>query len=180
MELGLTDRLRRNEQLSRTTQAAAPEKAEATPLTKRQQARADQLELSKRALAMLEQQRKQTEVIHRQEKKEDEGGLLGELETANAQLEAFDKEMKTMQKCQKIAARIMAGDKVPPEDLRYLMEHDSNGYKLAMALRRPKEDPEEWESVLDDEDRNGGTSEGGDASAADAAPAPAADAGGGE
>ena len=49
----------------------------------------------------------------------------------------------------------MKGNRVPPEDLRYLMEHDQAGYKLAMAMRRHNPDPEDEESVLDDEDRNG-------------------------
>ena len=49
----------------------------------------------------------------------------------------------------------MKGNRVPLEDLRYLMEHDQAGYKLAMAMRRHNPDPEDEESVLDDEDRNG-------------------------
>ena len=44
------------------------------------------------------------------------------------------------QPCQ-IAASIMRGDRVPPEDMAYLMNNDPEGYKLAMAMRRENPDP---------------------------------------
>lgn len=44
---------------------------------------------------------------------------------------------------------------MPPEDLAYLMNNDPEGYKLAMAMRRENPDPEDCESVLDEEDRAG-------------------------
>ena len=50
------------------------------------------------------------------------------------QLDSMEDKLDMMNKCQKIAAAIMRGDRVPPEDLRYLMEHDKEGYKLAMAF----------------------------------------------
>lgn len=62
--------------------------------------------------------------------------------------------MKTMQRCQKIAARIMRGDKVPPEDERYLMMNDPDGYKLAVAMRTPKRNPKKWKSVLEEEEQD--------------------------
>lgn len=73
----------------------------------------------------------------------------------NSELDALTKSLKIMDKCRKIASRIIKGDKVPPQDERYLMENDPNGYKLALACRKPKENPKEWESVLDEEDREG-------------------------
>ena len=40
------------------------------------------------------------------------------------------------------------------------MENDPKGYKIAMAMKVfVKEDKKECESVLDDEDKNGGASE---------------------
>ena len=52
----------------------------------------------------------------------------------------------------------MKGDKVPPQDEQYLMENDPDGYKLALVCRTPKEKPKEWESVLEDEEREGAES----------------------
>ena len=89
-------------------------------------------------------------------------GYLDAMETQKKQLDSMDKKLDMMNKCQKIAAAIMRGDRVPPEDLRYLMEHDKEGYKMALALRRPKKDPEDVKSVLDEEDRNGNQTEGTD------------------
>ena len=58
------------------------------------------------------------------------------------------KTMQIMKICNKIAARIRAGDHVPLKDLRYLMKHDIRAYQMAMASRKPKEDPKEWESAI--------------------------------
>ena len=58
-----------------------------------------------------------------------------------------------------IAARIARGDKVPPEDERYLLERDPTGFKLAMASRRPKRKPKQWKSALTDEDKTARTVE---------------------
>lgn len=74
-------------------------------------------------------------------------------------------ELKIKQRCQKIAARIMAGDKVPPQDMQYLSQNDMQTFKLAMAARMmaPKKKPKEWESALEDEDEEdpGGMESGG-------------------
>ena len=69
----------------------------------------------------------------------------------------------------KISASIIKGDKVPLKDLKFLMENDPAGYKLAMALRKEKKDPEEVESVLEDEEQPvsaEGEEDGGEAPAA--------------
>ena len=59
----------------------------------------------------------------------------------------------------------MAGDKVPPQDMQYLAENDSLGYKMAMAGRMlSKEKPKEWESVLEDDEKEAGASGGSGAS----------------
>lgn len=78
----------------------------------------------------------------------------------NSELDCLTKALKVMDKCRIIASRIVKGDKVPPQDEKYLMENDPEGYKLAMACRQPKEKPKEWKSVLDEEDRAGGGSGG--------------------
>ncbi len=69
----------------------------------------------------------------------------------------LSKSLKVMERCRKIASRIMKGDKVPPQDEQYLMECDPDGYKLALACRVPKENPKKWESVLEDEEQENGS-----------------------
>ena len=94
-----------------------------------------------------------------------------------AMLDFLDKSMKELDTCQTIAARITAGDKVPDEDLRYLMRHDPDSYRLAIAMRKPKPDPRLWKSALDDEQRESPAS-GDGASAVQEASAAAARSGG--
>ena len=63
-------------------------------------------------------------------------------------LESMREAMEILKTCSTIAARVRAGDKVPRKDLQYLMKHDMRAYQLAMAARRPKEDPKEWKSAV--------------------------------
>ena len=74
-------------------------------------------------------------------------------------LESMREAMEILKTCSTIAARVRAGDKV----LQYLMKHDMRAYQLAMAARRPKEDPKEWKSAVPKERQ---------AQAAQPAPAP--------
>lgn len=173
MELRATRELRRSAQLDKTVEKKAdtPAKAQAP----QRQEPADKLTLSRQALAFVEEQRRQMwdAAQEREQKKQDRiGGMLDAMDTQKKQLDSMEKKLDTMNKCQKIAAAVMRGDRVPPEDLRYLMEHDKEGYKMAMAMRRPKKDPKDVESVLDEEDRNGGQTKetgGGEAPSAEAA-----------
>ena len=126
---------------------------------------ADRVELSRRWVEQMENQRFQLlALLDGGERKDhkDSGGILGYMETEEDKLDALSEHLKIQQKCMKIAMRIMQGKKVPPQDERYLMEHDPNGYKLAMALRKPpKKDEKECKSVLDGEDKQSGKSSGG-------------------
>lgn len=138
-------------------------KAEAAPAASpRNLPRGDRLALSREAVAYVEERHRQNlERIQREAAR-----MAGETEAdgESGELEAFDQAMRTMRKCHEIAARIMRGDKVPPEDEAYLMQNDPTGYKLALAMRTPKKNPKEWESILDDEDCGGaGDAAGGEA-----------------
>lgn len=177
MELRATRELRRNAQLDRVMgkKADTPDTSTSAQAPQRQ-APADKLTLSQQALAFAEEQRRQMwdAAQEREQKKQDRiGGMLDAMDTQKRQLDSMEKKLDTMNKCQKIAAAVMRGDRVPPEDLRYLMEHDKEGYKMAMAMRRPKKDPKDVESVLDEEDRNGGQTKeadgGGEAPSVEAA-----------
>ena len=132
---------------------------------------ADRLELSRQWVEAMEEQRARTQAAMLAGGKNaegDSGGLLGYMETEEDKLDAMSEQLDTQMKCLKIAMNIMKGKKVPPEDERYLMEHDPDGYKLAIAMKSmTKEDKKECESVLDDEDKEGGES----GEAGEAAPA---------
>lgn len=159
MELRSTREMRRNEQLSR----AAPKKADtsaapAQPQPARSQAGSDRLTISKQAVDYLEEMSQKMWESTEERKARKQSWLDAQLsawETKKDQLDDMEKKLDILNKCQKIAASIMKGDNVPPEDMAYLMEHDQEGFKMAIAMRRPKKDPEDVKSVLDDEDRNG-------------------------
>lgn len=181
MELRATREMRRSAQLEKATpkKADAPAKAQAS----QPKEPADKFSLSRQALAYVEEQSRQAWDPEEGQSKKDSAiqGWLDAMETQKKQLDSMEDKLDMMDKCQKIAAAIMRGDRVPPEDLRYLMEHDKEGYKLALALRREKKDPEKVESVLDEEDKKVGSAESaGDSGEAPSVSAPEASSGGGD
>lgn len=130
----------------------------------------DRCTLSRQALEYLERQNALEQELAERRARQQEAlsSGLSEMESKKKQLDMMEKALDVMRKCMKIAASVMKGNRVPPEDLRYLMENDPEGYKMAMALRRDNPDPEDEKSVLDDEDRNGGASDSADAGSAPA------------
>lgn len=158
MELRSTRELRRNGQLTRAREKQAADDSSAPAEPARKQPQADRVSLSRQAVSFLEEQNRrmweyQQERDQRRQARMDE--KLSGLDGAKSRLKRMERELDILSKCQKIAASIMKGNRVPLEDLRYLMEHDQAGYKLAMAMRRHNDDPEDEESVLDEEDQNG-------------------------
>ena len=127
---------------------------------------ADRLELSQQCVQTMEEQRAriQAAVLTGADQEEKSNGILDMLDQPSAeeeQLDAMSEQLDVQMKCLKIAMNIMKGKKVPPEDERYLMENDPNGYKLAMSMKSMvKEDKKECKSVLDDEDKNGSSKTG--------------------
>lgn len=127
---------------------------------------ADRLELSQQCVQTMEEQRAriQAAVLTGADQKEKSNGILDMLDQPSAeeeQLDAMSEQLDVQMKCLKIAMNMMKGKRVPPEDERYLMEHDPEGYKLAIAMRRlPEKDDEECESVLKDEDKTSGEADG--------------------
>lgn len=106
--------------------------------------RSDRLELSQELREKLSEQQK----AHMAELAQVEKDAKAAQEQAEAQAEAF----KVLMRCIKIAGRIISGDIVPSEDEQYLLENEPKMYQMAVAARTPKEDPEEWDSVLEDEE----------------------------
>ena len=150
MELSISGRQRRAAQITKATPQTENNTAEASKGKASIKFKSDQASWSQAALSFLQELNRQD--LEKQRK------LLEQKQKKSGELDSLTKSLKVMDKCRKIASRIMKGDKVPPEDERYLQENDMNGYKLALACRTPKEKPKEWKSVLDDEDRNGGGS----------------------
>lgn len=171
MELGRTGEVRRGGRIVSTGMAVSKKSAVSGPLPPAQ-AKADRLALSRQVVNYLEERNRQ--IMEASRKREEESS------PEKRQLDLMEKALKTMDKCQKIFARVSAGDKVPPEDLRYLEKNDPEGYKLALALRTPKKHPKEWKSVLDDEDRERPADETGESSGAGESPQPEAVAAGSE
>lgn len=165
MELRATREMRRNEQLSKAiAKKAETEAAPAKAPASRPQTPTDKVSLSQQALAFVqEQNRKMWEAAQQREQRRQDrmADSLSALENTKQELDLLEKAMDVQEKCLKIAASIMKGNRVPPEDLEYLMNNDPEGYKLAMAMRCENPDPEDEESVLSDEDRNGSARESG-------------------
>lgn len=177
MELRTTREMRRSEQLSKAMakKAEGEAPAQAQPALKQQKTPADKLTLSQQAMAFIDEQNRKRWEWEQEREQRRQGrmdGSLSALESSGQGLDILDKGLKVLNKCQKIAASIMKGDNVPPEDLIYLMKNDPEGFKMAMAMRRPKEDPEDVESVLDDEDRGGSVEESGGGEEAPSVSAP--------
>lgn len=121
---------------------------------------ADRLELSCQWAESMEQQRfqAQTALLSGAKEKKQSNTILDMLDGPDSEeLKAETDQLKVRRRCMEIARRIMAGKKVPPRDLQYLMEHDPEGYKMAIALRKPpKKNEKECESVLKDEEEGSG------------------------
>jgi len=165
MELRSTREMRRNQRLDQAAAGRADRSAPAPAPAPSQPARpaADRVSLSRQAVSFLEEQNRRMWQYQQEREQRRQSRLdseLSALDTAKNRLKRMEDELDILNKCNKIAASIMKGNRVPTEDLRYLMEHDQAGYKLAMAMRRHNPDPKDEESVLDEEDRGSGETAG--------------------
>ena len=151
MELSVNGRQRRAAEISSAAPAAAKKPKAGITF---QKSRTDKQEWSQQALTFLQE-------VNRQDM-EQRRKLLEAKQKGSSELDALAKSMKVMEQCRKIASRIMKGDKVPPQDERFLMEADPDGYKLALACRVPKEKPKEWESVLEEDREESSAGTGGE------------------
>lgn len=165
MEITFENRLKRTERLVRpdgTGRDASAGEAAVSAAAPRTDRVSSSQQAVRQAVEQMEQQSQRLAALLRQdqpaEKKTHIWDMLdGEEETGNSEADALGEQMKAMERCHKIAARIMRGDKVPPEDEQYLMLNDPDGYKLAMAMRTPKRNPKKWESVLKEEEKDAGS-----------------------
>ena len=157
MELRVGNRLRTASRLIRPEGKKEDAASAASP-----RPQTDRFVLSRQIAEQLEaQNRLLMDLARKEEKKPFVWDMMdGCEETGNSEADALGEQMKTMERCHKIAARIMRGDKVPPQDERYLMLNDPEGYKLVLAMRAHKRNPKKWESVLEEEGAETGRSYG--------------------
>ena len=173
MEITFENRLRRTAIRPDGTKKGSPAVSAGEPRTDRV---ASSQQAVRQAVEQLEEQSQRLMTLVQEDRQAEKKPSIwdivdGEEETGGSEADALDEQMKTMERCHKIASRIMRGDKVPPEDEQYLMMNDPDGYKLALAMRTPKKKPKEWESVLKDEEEKSSESDGeaGEAPAAESA-----------
>ena len=150
------------------------------PVADREKIRADRIELSKKAVDYVNgHASEQGEELGREEepltkaeehmkKKADKRKLAKQMldavrmqslqmqEQSKKQTDSMQKALDKMKKCSRIAAHIQKGGKVPPEDEKYLIEHDPKLYMMAMAMRMMKKDKDKkYDSELTEEDLRG-------------------------
>lgn len=162
MEITFENRLKRTERLVRPDgsgrDASAGEAAVSAAAPRTDRVSSSQ-QAVRQAVEQMDRQSQRLAALLRQDQPAEKKTYIwdmldGEEETGNSEADALGEQMKAMERCHKIAARIMRGDKVPPEDEQYLMLNDPDGYKLAMAMRTPKRNPKKWESVLKEEEKD--------------------------
>ena len=74
-------------------------------------------------------------------------------EAAEAQGEGYEDLAKALE----IARRILNGDIVPAQDEQFLMEFNSEIYMRVKSMAEAKEDPEEYDSLLEEEEDDNGS-----------------------
>lgn len=75
-----------------------------------------------------------------------------QLEVSGEQTKDERDKLEIMLTCMEIARRIAGGDNVPPEDHKFLMNHDFSLYARSTLQRFPKHNPHEYKRLSKDED----------------------------
>ena len=83
---------------------------------------------------------------------QDIGALQKQMEQIREQSEGAAEGWKVYIKCLRIAMRIISGDNVPEIDHQYLAKNDSELYGKAMSMKVHKQDPEDLDSISDEDD----------------------------
>lgn len=84
------------------------------------------------------------------EKHEDTGELINMLKRLNEQPSEADAPFDDFAKCLTIALRIINGDRVPMKDEQFLAETEPEMYANAIMLQRQNDNPQKFNSLLDD------------------------------
>lgn len=83
------------------------------------------------------------------------------LEKANEAAKAQGEGFADLAKALEIARRILNGDIVPAQDEQFLMEYNSEIYMRVKSMAKVKEDPKEYDTLLEEEEEEGSGKEGG-------------------
>lgn len=168
MEITWTNPLR-DTGVSKTTlrreRQMAPEQPSAPAVSDRLEVSRQTAEAVERVDGTEKSDQKESVFQHLRDKQNSLNELLEMLEDSEQTIKAAVEQAKAMLRCLKISAAIIRGDHVPPEDEQYLLEHEPEMHKMSVLLRRTKEDPEDCDSVLEDEEDQQG--DGASAVAAD-------------
>ena len=107
----------------------------------------DILSISHEAKALYEEEKEKYLGINDYSQEE----LDAMLEQLNSSADDDNNPMKIMLQCLQIAMRIISGDNVPSRDRAFLAEHEPDMLGRAMLLRRQKDDPKNYKSLLEDD-----------------------------
>ncbi len=121
--------------------------------TVQRKAKQDVAAWSRQAIDFIRRSQEEAMEQLRKKHEQESNPLIDDMEQQKKMLDMLQKQLRVQNLCNKIAASLIRGDRVPPEDLKYLAQHDIDGYRLALAMRKPKRNPEECKSVLKDEDK---------------------------
>lgn len=86
--------------------------------------------------------------------------LIEQFQNAQKNADKESEAYEDMIKCLTIASRIIAGDKVPYKDQKFLQEKEPDIYFKANLLKTPKLKPKEHKSVLGDDEEDEDTENG--------------------
>lgn len=107
----------------------------------------DSLSISQEAQALLEAEKQQFFGLNDYSPEE----LDAMFEQLKESTDDSNNPMKIQLQCLQIAMRIISGDNVPMKDRAFLAEHEPEMLGRAMLLRRTKENPKDYKSLLEDE-----------------------------
>lgn len=139
--------------LSREEAAAAKAEASREVQEKlRQEAEGATVAISAEGLGLVKKEEQEENASAREEAEKQmyQEMLENTKEAAEAQGEGYEDLAKALE----IARRILNGDIVPAQDEKFLMEYNSEIYMRVKSMAETKEDPEEYDSLLEEEEED--------------------------
>lgn len=120
-----------------------------------QEAEGATVAISAEGLGLVKEETEENSSIREQNEKQMYQDMLENAkEAAESQGEGFGDLAKALE----IARRILNGDIVPAQDEKFLMEFNSEMYMRVKSMAELKEDPEKYDSLLEDEEEEKGKS----------------------
>ncbi len=80
------------------------------------------------------------------------------MENTKEASEAQEEGIGDLARAMEIARRILDGDIVPAQDEKFLMEFNSEMYMRVKSMAKLKEEPEKYDSLLEEEEEDNGKS----------------------